>query len=73
MPKYGTNAKAPSGAKSSDAGGERTERLNNGVGMGKADGAGRAGGGKEKGEYNTGRTGGTVYRHTRPDYPAKDY
>lgn len=59
MAKYGTGATPPKGAKSSDGGGERSERLNNGVGMGRADGT------KETGEFNTGRSERVAYTHKR--------
>jgi hypothetical protein len=61
----GTGAKAPEGAKSSDGGGERSTAMTNGVGMGKADGAGRASGGKERGEYNSGRSESVCYSHKK--------
>lgn len=62
-----TGEKYPA-AKASDAGGERAEGKTNGVGMGKADGAGRASGGKERGEYNTGRSESTCYTHKKAGY-----
>ena len=57
--KYGTSAKAPAGATSSDNKGERKERLKNGVGMGKEDACGA-----DK-LFNTGRTEGVCYTHER--------
>lgn len=57
--KYGTSAKAPKGATSSDTKGERHERLKNGVGMGKEDSCGA-----DK-LFNTGRTEGVCYTHDR--------
>lgn len=66
---YGTSKdKMPSGAKSSDGGGERSEPMVNGVGMGKEDGAGRSRGGKERGEYNTGRSESVCYTHKKEGY-----
>lgn len=59
-----TNAKLPA-AKSTDGSGERGARTANGVGMGRADATGRANGGKEKGEYNTGRSDKSCYTHGR--------
>ncbi len=53
-----TGAKAPKGATSSDASGERHGRLKGGVAEGKEDG------GSEK-EFNTGRTSGVCYNHER--------
>lgn len=53
-------------AKSSDGGGERHTGIKNGIGMGKADATGRSGnGGKERGEYNSGRSESTCYSHKR--------
>jgi hypothetical protein len=58
--------KFPKGAKSSDAGGERSARIKNGVGMGSADvTGGRAAGSKEVGELNTGRSESICYDHKR--------
>lgn len=59
MAKYGTTAKAPAGATSSDKSGERSERTKNGVGMGKEDSCGA-----DK-LFNTGRTEGVCYTHDR--------
>ena len=63
-----TGEREPSAAKSSDGSGEKGGKIVNGVGMGKADATGRSGGGKESGEYNGGRTGGTCYTHDRKSY-----
>ena len=52
-------------AKSSDGSGEKSSRLTNGVGMGKADATGRSSGGKERGEMNTGRSESTCYTHKK--------
>ena len=57
-----TGATAPKGATSSDKTGERMERKTGGVGMGKEDYAG-----KDK-LFNTGRTAGICYTHTRGEY-----
>jgi len=56
---YGTSAKAPAGASSSDTKGERKERMTGGVAMGKEDGVGA-----DK-QFNTGRTAGVCYTHQR--------
>ena len=60
--KYGTSAKAPKGAASSDTKGQRHERTINGVGQGKED---KTGADKL---YNTGRTEGICYTHSRDEY-----
>ena len=57
-----TGAKAPMGATSSDRSGERMEGLRGGVAMGKED---KTLGDKQ---FNTGRTPGICYTHTRSDY-----
>ena len=57
--------KEPKGAASSDRSGTKSRGIVNGVGMGKADGTGRSNGGKEKGEYNTGRSESTCYSHKK--------
>lgn len=57
-----TGAKAPKAAAASDKSGERMEKLKGGVGMGKEDAAG-----KDK-LFNTGRTEGVCYSHSRSDY-----
>jgi hypothetical protein len=54
-----TGAKAPAGATSSDKTGERMERKTGGVAMGKEDAVG-----SDK-LFNTGRTSGICYTHTR--------
>lgn len=56
---YGTSAKAPAGATSSDAKGERREKMRGGVAMGKEDECGA-----DK-QFNTGRTEGICYTHER--------
>lgn len=57
-----TGAKAPKAASASDKSGERMEKLRGGVAMGKEDAVG-----KDK-QFNTGRTEGICYTHTRSDY-----
>ena len=57
-----TGAKAPAGATSSDKTGERKGSLRGGVGMGKEDGVGA-----DK-KFDTGRTAGVCYTHTRDCY-----
>ena len=59
---YGTSAKAPAGATSSDTKGERREKMRGGVAMGKEDGIG-----SDK-QFNTGRTEGICYTHSRDEY-----
>ena len=61
--KYGTSAKAPAGATSSDNRGERHEKLRGGVAMGKEDKTAGM-----EGEFNTGRTSGICYEHKRENY-----
>lgn len=56
---YGTSAKAPAGATSSDNKGERREKMRGGVAMGKEDECGA-----DK-QFNTGRTEGICYTHER--------
>jgi hypothetical protein len=58
----GSNAKIPAGASAQDKSGTRSERMVNGVGMGKADMAGA-----DK-QFNTGVTSGTCYTHDRMSY-----
>ena len=58
-----TGAKAPKGAQSSDATGERKEGIKGGVGMGKEDKTAGM-----EGEFNTGRTAGICYTHKRENY-----
>ena len=62
---YGTSAKAPAGVAKADASGERKEAMRGGVGMGKQDAIGA-----DK-QYNTGRTAGVCYTHTRTEYKQK--
>lgn len=62
-----THESIPKAAKSSDGGGEKHGAIKNGVGMGAADG-GRATGGKERGEYNTGRSESVCYTHKKEGY-----
>ena len=57
-----TGATPPKGATSSDMSGERREKRVGGVAMGKEDATG-----SDK-LYNTGRTEGICYTHTRGDY-----
>jgi hypothetical protein len=57
-----TGAKAPKGATASDKTGERMEKLKGGVAMGMEDATG-----KDK-LFNTGKTEGVCYTHTRSDY-----
>jgi len=73
-----TGEKAPSGAKASDASGQRSAKITNGVAMGQRDDlvgrngsdAGKAEG--RTGELNTGRKGeGHFYTHAKSDYRAK--
>lgn len=66
---YGTKGesgeKIPS-AVSSDKSGERSGNKKNGVAMGKADSTtGRSAGGKDLGEFNTGRSESVCYDHQR--------
>lgn len=67
-----TGEKEPSGAKSSDSGGERKTGMVNGVGMGMEDKTGRKNGGKEMGEYNSGREEKVCYEHKRAMYQKED-
>jgi hypothetical protein len=60
-----TGEREPKGAKSSDSRGTKSKGTVNGVGMGKADATGRSNGGKEMGEYNTGRAEKTCYTHKK--------
>ena len=57
-----TGERMPKGAAKADTSGERRERLVGGVGMGKEDGVG-----SDK-QFNTGRTAGVCYTHTRSEY-----
>jgi hypothetical protein len=62
-----TGATPPKGADSSDTTGERMGKIVNGVAMGKEDMTGK------DGLFNTGRTAGIVYTHTRECYqPCND-
>jgi hypothetical protein len=57
-----TGATPPKGATSSDMSGEKREKMVGGVAMGKKDGTGK------DGQFNTGRTEGVCYTHTRDAY-----
>lgn len=57
-----SGGKMPAGAASSDNKGERRERMVGGVAMGKEDMTGA-----DK-QFNTGRTAGVCYTHTRGEY-----
>lgn len=61
-----TGAKAPAGATSSDTSGERMEKMRGGVAMGKMDATGK------DNQFNTGRTEGICYEHTRSAYKSED-
>lgn len=61
-----TGAKAPAGATSSDKTGERMGKIVGGVAMGKKDGIGK------DFQFNTGRTEGVCYTHSRDAYKAED-
>lgn len=61
-----TGATSPKGVDASDSTGERKEKLVNGVAMGKEDMTGK------DGLFNTGRTAGICYEHTRSAYHAED-
>lgn len=61
---YGNQAKVK-GAESSDEAGMRHEKMRGGVAMGKKDGVGA------DHQYNTGRTKGICYTHTRDAYMTK--
>jgi hypothetical protein len=71
--KHETGEKEPKGSTSSDKSGEKSTRKKNGVAMGKADkggsqegGVGRSGtGGKEHGEFNSGKSESDCYSHKR--------
>jgi hypothetical protein len=58
-----TGAKAPKGATSSDMSGERREKIVGGVAQGREDKTAGM-----EGEFNTGRTAGICYSHTRQNY-----
>ena len=61
-----TGATAPKGATSSDTSGERMGKIVGGVAMGKEDMIGK------DGQFNTGRTAGICYTHTRDAYKCED-
>ena len=61
-----TGATPPKGADAADTKGERHERLINGVAIGKEDMTGA-----DK-QFNTGRTAGICYEHTRDAYKCED-
>jgi hypothetical protein len=61
-----TGATAPKGATSADTSGERKGKLVGGVAMGKEDMVGK------DSQFNTGRTQGVCYEHTRSDYKQCD-
>ena len=61
-----TGATAPKGATSADTSGERKGKLVGGVAMGKEDGVGA-----DK-QFNTGRTAGVCYEHSRSAYHMED-
>jgi len=63
--KYGTSAKVPAGAAKADASGERKEAMRGGVAMGKEDAIGA-----DK-KFDTGRTAGVCYTHSRTEYKQK--
>ena len=67
-----TGEREPKGAKSSDSSGEKGGRMINGIGMGQKDATGRSNGGHDKGEFNTGRSEGVCYAHTRKAYQRED-
>lgn len=57
-----TGEREPKGVNASDRSGERKERMVGGVAMGKEDKIGA------DHQYNTGRTSGICYTHTRSEY-----
>jgi hypothetical protein len=61
-----TGATSPKGVDSSDSTGERMGKIVGGVAMGKEDMTGA-----DK-QFNTGRTAGVCYTHTRDAYNCKD-
>ena len=61
-----TGATPPKGADSADTKGERHEKLINGVAIGKEDMVGK------DALFNTGRTAGVCYTHTRSAYHSED-
>jgi len=76
--RHETGEKEPKRATSSDRGGEKREKLVNGVAMGKFDDMPMRNGGhigKHEGlvgEHNEGRKEGVVYNHTRSAYKGED-
>lgn len=75
--RHETGEREPKGAPASDKSGERSSRKIIGVGIGERDkqgtqvgGVGRSGmGGKDNGEYNTGRSESVCYNHKRISHP----
>ena len=61
-----TGATPPKGANAADTSGERKGKLVGGVAMGKEDMVGK------DSQFNTGRTQGVCYEHTRSDYKKCD-
>jgi hypothetical protein len=61
-----TGATPPKGATSSDTSGERMGKIVGGVAMGKEDMTG------PDNQFNTGRTAGICYTHTRDAYKSED-
>lgn len=61
-----TGATSPKGVDSSDTTGERHGKIVGGVAMGKEDMVGK------DGLFNTGRTAGICYTHTRDAYKSED-
>jgi hypothetical protein len=61
-----TGATPPKGANAADMSGERKGKLVGGVAMGKEDMVGK------DSQFNTGRTNGVCYTHTRSDYQQCD-
>jgi hypothetical protein len=61
-----TGAISPKGVDSSDSSGERMGKIVNGVAMGKEDMTGK------DSQFNTGRTEGICYTHTRDAYKCED-
>lgn len=64
--KGATGEKIPKGVDSSDSSGERMGKIVNGVAMGKEDMTGK------DSQFNTGRTEGICYTHTRDAYKCED-
>lgn len=61
-----TGATPPKGADKADTSGERHGKIVGGVAMGKEDMTGK------DGQFNTGRTAGICYTHTRDAYKCED-